>query len=666
MRVEPPARLDRRAGRGGSAHARRRVRDRRRARGGLARGGRCVRRRGLELARSRDRVAAREERRLGGRGARGLPPRREQARPGTALRVPGYVHDASVGTRARRSIGPWVTPSRSRARRAIARSCSRCCCRSQRAAEKSALVRALVDSGDVYHPLAWTRAGGLRVSQGGAGARDRGRRRTGSRLVDPARHRRGRRSPSPSAGGPRRSSRQTPCSTSPRASRSTASRCRTRSAARSSRPPKASCSSAADGSRPTAQRLGEVLGHWQRVERAAKRDGIPFHEALRLVAGASLDGDAASALPDAAREWSRVEAGPWMKGVLDGLRAPGATRGDDPGDDLKAALRPVPARRRALALVGSRAGPRRVPRRRHGPRQDVQVLALLLLRKRRRGARPALLVVPASLVANWTSEAARFAPSLRILVGARRASTRRSRADAVRTPRSLDEADAVITTYGTLPRVAWLREREWGLVVLDEAQAIKNPGARQTRAAKAVRARVARRAHRHPGREPARRSLVALRLPAARPARRRQGVRRAPRSAWRRASRTATRRCAGSLGPYILRRLKTDRRIIADLPDKTEVHGLLRPDPRAGRRSTSAPSTIWRRSLEDARGHRAARRDPRVADALQADLQPPVAVAGRRRVGPRSQRQARAPARDCRGRSRPGRRRCSSSPSSAR
>jgi len=42
--------------------------------------------------------------------------------------------------------------------------------------------------------------------------------------------------------------------------------------------------------------------------------------------------------------------------------------------------------------------------------------------------------------------------------------------------------DLVITTYGTLARVEALRAREWSLVVLDEAQAIKNPGARQTQA----------------------------------------------------------------------------------------------------------------------------------------------------------------------------------------
>ena len=65
-------------------------------------------------------------------------------------------------------------------------------------------------------------------------------------------------------------------------------------------------------------------------------------------------------------------------------------------------------------------------------------------------------------------------------------------------------ADLVITTYGQVARLPWLGEADWTLVVLDEAQAIKNPGTRQARAVKELRgaARVALTGT--PGREPAR------------------------------------------------------------------------------------------------------------------------------------------------------------------
>ena len=72
----------------------------------------------------------------------------------------------------------------------------------------------------------------------------------------------------------------------------------------------------------------------------------------------------------------------------------------------------------------------------------------------------------------------------------------------------------VVTTYGMLAR----RRRcagPWNLAILDEAQAIKNPGTRQTRAVKEL-PRPARRAHRHAGREPPRRSVVHLRFSQSR------------------------------------------------------------------------------------------------------------------------------------------------------
>ena len=58
------------------------------------------------------------------------------------------------------------------------------------------------------------------------------------------------------------------------------------------------------------------------------------------------------------------------------------------------------------------------------------------------------------------------------------------------TPDALARHDLVVVTYGSAHRFAWIGERQWGLVVLDEAQAVKNPAARQTRAVKALRSRL--------------------------------------------------------------------------------------------------------------------------------------------------------------------------------
>jgi SNF2 family DNA or RNA helicase len=121
--------------------------------------------------------------------------------------------------------------------------------------------------------------------------------------------------------------------------------------------------------------------------------------------------------------------------------------------------------------------------------KTIQVLALALVLKRERALPgPHLLVVPASLLANWRAEAERFAPSLRVLVAHPSAVPRAEL--AALTPAALAHHDLVIVSYGSVHRFPWIAEVKWGLAVLDEAQAVKNPGARQTRAVKALSSRL--------------------------------------------------------------------------------------------------------------------------------------------------------------------------------
>ena len=395
---------------------------------------------------------AREERGVGHRGPRGVPPGREQARPRTPLRLPRDVHGAPVGE-GRGEHRPLGTPSKKAGAARDREQLLALLLPVQRAAEKSALVRALVEAGDVYHPLAWT------AKEAYAFLKELPLLESAFPCACPlvTCAPRGRRSSSGSAGraweafGRRRA----------RLHREPAiDGARTPSGARSSRPPKGSSSSAADGSKPTALASGRSSGYWQHVERAAKRDGIPFHEALRLVAGASLEQDAVSALLDASREWSRVEAGPWMKGVLDGLRA------SDAADAADGGTRRLRAGERTRATTSRRS---LRPYQRDGVRWLgwAQYLGLGVCladekgvsARRCRCSRSRSFVALAGLrrprcsssrrrLAQLTSEAARFAPSLRIRV-----------AHGASAGEALEETDAV-TTYGTVTRSAWLRERE--------------------------------------------------------------------------------------------------------------------------------------------------------------------------------------------------------------
>jgi len=113
--------------------------------------------------------------------------------------------------------------------------------------------------------------------------------------------------------------------------------------------------------------------------------------------------------------------------------------------------------------------------------KTVQLLALLAARQAEK-AGPSLVVVPRSLVFNWQQEAARFTPTLRVLV--------HQGPERHRDTSRISDYDLVITTYGTLRRDAvMLREMEFDYLVVDEAQAIKNAATASAKAVRLVRAR---------------------------------------------------------------------------------------------------------------------------------------------------------------------------------
>ncbi|SMH58785.1 DEAD/DEAH box helicase [Azospirillum agricola] len=95
---------------------------------------------------------------------------------------------------------------------------------------------------------------------------------------------------------------------------------------------------------------------------------------------------------------------------------------------------------------------------------------------------PCLVVVPTSLVPNWVAEAERFTPHLRVVV--------LHGLDRHEKLADLDRAHIVVTTYGVVARdVDLLKRLNWHMLVLDEAQAIKNPDGKATRAVAALQSR---------------------------------------------------------------------------------------------------------------------------------------------------------------------------------
>ena len=313
--------------------------------------------------------------------------------------------------------------------------------------------------------------------------------------------------------------------------------------------------------------LERLLVRFKSISEASAESGLPFAQAMRLLAGASLDG--ASEASDA--EWSQCVAGPWLSETLAGLRQPEGLAQVSAGAELKATLRPYQEAGLRWLYLLTRLGLGACLADDMGLGKTIQVLALLLVLKREslESAAPhraSLLVAPASLLANWAAEAERFAPGLRVLIAHPSAlsAAEFSALDATR----FEHADLVITSYGTLLRQAVFASQQWQVAVIDEAQAIKNPGTKQTRQVKKLRAfsRIALTGTPVENRLSDLWSIFDFTHP---------GLLGSDKVFANFTKRLETAEHFGPLRklvrPYILRRMKTDKRVIADLPDKTEL-----------------------------------------------------------------------------------------------
>ena len=312
-------------------------------------------------------------------------------------------------------------------------------------------------------------------------------------------------------------------------------------------------------------KLKAALDRYAEIERLALKEGISFGKAMRLLAGADVG--ERDVTPDAA-PWGEVKAGGWLAETLAACRRPETLAAAAPPGVLKAALRPYQdAGVRWLAFL-TRLGLGACLADDMGLGKTLQVLALLLtMARREEPAPPSLVVAPASLLANWAAEAERFAPSLSVFV----AHPAFSPAERLKAPEeTLAASDLVVTSYAALLRIGWIGETRWRLVVVDEAQGIKNPGAKQTRAVKALKtdARIALTGTPVENNLSDLWSIFDFLNPGL------LGSVKAFQSFAKRLADQTPPTYAPLrklIAPYILRRMKTDRSVIADLPDKTEV-----------------------------------------------------------------------------------------------
>jgi SNF2-related domain/SNF2 Helicase protein/Helicase conserved C-terminal domain len=301
--------------------------------------------------------------------------------------------------------------------------------------------------------------------------------------------------------------------------------------------------------------IGELIGRVGRVEEAAAAD--------LLRAGLGLDD---LALPDGLEVVDvDARAVDWLQGLLDG--ALHATVESLPTPEaFEGKLRPYQERGAGWLVFLGRLGLGACLADDMGLGKTAQLIASVLADP---ADAPALVVCPVTVLGNWERELARFAPGLRVLVhhGPRRHDGKRSFRKRV------GRYDMVLTTYSLLARdQEHLGSVRWSRLVFDEAQQIKNPSAGQSKAALRLQGdrRVALTGTPVENRLSELWSIMHVLNPGL------LGPRRAFRERFavpieRDRDPEATALLRRVTGPFILRRLKSDRSIITDLPDKIET-----------------------------------------------------------------------------------------------
>jgi superfamily II DNA or RNA helicase len=319
--------------------------------------------------------------------------------------------------------------------------------------------------------------------------------------------------------------------------------------------------------------LVRVRGQWVELDDVHLKAALAFLAGKRSgtmtaaeVLGIAMDPVGVTGLPLAG-----VDADGWLGDLLSGQADQRLEPAGTP-EGFRGTLRPYQQRGLSWLSFLGRLGVGAILADDMGLGKTVQLLSLLLSEKRGGGhvpdRGPSLLICPMSLVGNWQREADRFTPDLAVHV--HHGAGRRAGAELAA---ALSGADLVITTYQTAARdLPALSQVRWARVVCDEAQAIKNHLSQQAKAVRSLPAgaRIALTG------TPVENQLSELwsimefanpgMLGSAKAFRERYAV-----PVERYGSQEAASELRRVTQPFVLRRLKTDKAIISDLPDKQEI-----------------------------------------------------------------------------------------------
>ncbi len=320
-----------------------------------------------------------------------------------------------------------------------------------------------------------------------------------------------------------------------------------------------------------AQPFVKLNGNWVHLDPAQVREALELWKdqpdgeiRLRDVMRLALGGGAATRKI----RFTGVDASGWFKKLLDQLSGNTAFEEIVPPAALNGTLRPYQVRGYSWLSFLRRWGLGACLADDMGLGKTIQALALMVRDWEAGQREPVLLVCPTSVVGNWKKEAGRFAPGLPVVVH-----HGLGRAKGEKFHDEINGKALVISSYSLLHRdVDQLREVQWGGVILDEAQNIKNQDTRQAHAARELSAgyKIAMTGtpvENHVGELWSIMNFLNPGLLGGAAEFRKHFLMPIQSGA----DKTAVERLRKLTGPFVLRRLKSDKSVIADLPEKMEM-----------------------------------------------------------------------------------------------
>jgi non-specific serine/threonine protein kinase len=226
------------------------------------------------------------------------------------------------------------------------------------------------------------------------------------------------------------------------------------------------------------QKLKETLNAYKKAQEYMNRKDVDMIEAMRFQLNASKKLDISEETCEL-----EISNGEWLNTVISKLIHPDKIESIPPGDNFQATLRNYQQKGVSWLYFMKKLGLGACLADDMGLGKTIQVIALLNYIRANKNEKT-LLAVPTSLISNWLNEIKKFTPSLKYFV------LHPSENKDIPENKSelLKEHDIFITSYGMLYRYDWITDISWDSFILDEAQAIKNPATKQTQAAKKINA----------------------------------------------------------------------------------------------------------------------------------------------------------------------------------